>query len=138
MLHLWPRGRIVRICVMVLGGLIAADLGYFGAWGAFGAYLAQTEGGGRGQLILGCVYAACALASLVIGLVAAGFHKRAVEFLIQVEDEMIKVTWPKPNELWRSTLVIALAIAVIAGIVFLADLGLYKGLKSIFEAGSKL
>jgi preprotein translocase SecE subunit len=138
MFYQWPRGRIVRICVMVLAALIAADLGFVGAYGAFGAWAGASDGGARGQLILGIVYAAVALAVLVAGLIAAGPHKVAVEFLIQVEDEMSKVTWPQPGELWKSTLIIAFGIVLVSGIVFLADLGLYKGLKSILEAGSKL
>jgi len=128
MFHLWPQGRLVRICVMVLGTLIAADLGYTGAYAAFAGY---SDTGANRQLILGIVYGVLALASFGAGLIAAGPHKVAVQFLIEVQDEMTKVVWPKIGELWRSTLVVAVGIAVIAGIVFLTDLGLYKGLELI-------
>jgi preprotein translocase SecE subunit len=132
MFHLWPQGRIVRICVMVLGALIAADLGYTGAYAAFATYSGDAAGSGAvSQLTLGIVYAVLALGALSAGLIAAGPHKRAVQFLIEVEDEMTKVTWPKGGELWRSTLVVALGIAVIAGIVFLTDLALFNGLELI-------
>lgn len=132
MFHLWPQGRVVRICVMVLGALIAADLGYTGAYAAFATYAGDAAGSGATrQLILGGLYGTLALAALLIGLVAAGPHKRAVQFLIEVQDEMSKVTWPKGGELWRSTLVVALAIAVLAGVVFLTDLGLFHSLELI-------
>jgi preprotein translocase SecE subunit len=132
MFYLWPKGRVVRICVMVLGALIAADLAYHGAYGSLStAFDPQAGSGARRQLILGCVYAALALIALGAGLISAGPHKRAVQFLIDVEDEMTKVEWPQPGQLWRSTLVVALAIAVIAGVVFITDLALYHGLEFI-------
>ncbi len=132
MFHLWPQGRIVRICVMVLAALIAADLGYTGAYAAFATYGGDAAGSGAvRQLTLGIVYGVLALAALVVGLGAAGPHPKAVQFLIEVQDEMTKVTWPKGAELWRSTLVVALGIAVIAGIVFLTDLALFHGLDYI-------
>lgn len=132
MFHLWPQGRIVRICVMVLAALIAADLGYTGAYAAFATYSGDAAGSGAvRQLTLGIVYGVLALAALVIGLGAAGPHAKSVQFLIEVQDEMTKVTWPKGGELWRSTLVVALGIAVIAGIVFLTDLALFHGLEFI-------
>ena len=128
MFHLWPQGRIVRICVMALGAIIAFDLGYAGAYSSLAIY--ATDGSNR-QLILGVTYGVIALAALLTGLIAAGPHRKAVQFLIEVQDEMTKVTWPKGGELWRSTLVVALAIAVIALIVFLSDLALFKGLEFI-------
>ncbi len=132
MFYLWPQGRIVRICVMVLAALIAADLGYTGAYAAFATYSGDAAGSGAvRQLTLGIVYGVLALAALVVGLGAAGPHPKAVQFLIEVQDEMTKVTWPKGGELWRSTLVVALGIAVIAGIVFLTDLALFNGLDYI-------
>jgi len=117
---------------MVLGAVIAADLGYAGAYAAFATYSGDAAGAGATrQLILGILYSVLALSAILTGLIAAGPHQRAVQFLIEVEDEMTKVVWPKGGELWRSTLVIAVAIAVIAGIVFLTDLALFKGLELI-------
>ncbi|MBN8524535.1 MAG: preprotein translocase subunit SecE [Planctomycetes bacterium] len=132
MFHLWPQGRIVRICVMVLGALFAVDLGYNGAYAAFGTWMGDAAGAGATrQLILGILYGSLALAGLLAGIIAAGPHKRAVQFLIEVQDEMTKVTWPKMGELWRSTLVIAVAITVLAGLVWLSDLALISGLNYI-------
>lgn len=133
MFHLWPQGRIVRIAVLVLALLAAIDLGYTGAYAAFSAYGAESLGGAGGmrQLALGILYAVLALAALVVGFVAAGPHRRAVQFLIEVQEEMHRVTWPKPGELWRSTLLVAVAIACLAGLVFLTDLGLFHLLQAL-------
>jgi preprotein translocase SecE subunit len=131
MFHLWPQGRIVRIGVLILAGLIAADLGYNGAYAAFGTYVDPASGQATKQLVLGIIYAVLALAAMATGLVTAGPHRRTVQFLIEVQDEMVRVTWPKYGELWRSTLIVALAIAVLALIVFLADLLLLGGLNLI-------
>ncbi|HAT11944.1 MAG TPA: preprotein translocase subunit SecE [Planctomycetes bacterium] len=132
MFYQWPQGRIVRICVMVLGALIAADMGYNGAYAAFATYGGDAAGSGATrQLILGITYGVLALASLLTGLIAAGPHQKAVQFLIEVQDEMTKVTWPKGGELWRSTLVVGVAITIIAGLVWLSDLALISGLNYI-------
>jgi preprotein translocase SecE subunit len=132
MFYQWPQGRIVRICVMVLGALIAADMGYNGAYAAFATYGGDAAGSGATrQLILGITYGVLALVSLLAGLIAAGPHQKAVQFLIEVQDEMTKVTWPKGGELWRSTLVVGVAITIIAGLVWLSDLALISGLNYI-------
>jgi preprotein translocase SecE subunit len=54
-------------------------------------------------------------------VVGAGFHHKAVEFLIEVEQEMVKVEWPKANVLVRSTLIIAVAIVVMAVLILGVD-----------------
>ncbi len=132
MFHLWPQGRVVRICVMLLGAMLALDLGYAGAYAAFATYAGDAAGSGAvRQLTLGIVYGLLALGALLTGVISAGPHPKAVQFLIEVQDEMSKITWPKMGELWRSTLVVAFGIAVIAGIVFLTDLALYHGLDFI-------
>lgn len=132
MFHLWPQGRIVRLCVLGLGALLAVDLGYNGAFAAFAAYFGDTAGAGaKRQLILGCTYGLLGFGALLAAFIAAGPHRRAVQFLIEVQEEMVRVTWPKPGELWRSTLVVAVGIAVLAGVVYLSDLALLSGLNYI-------
>lgn len=130
MFHLWPQGRIVRICVIALGVILAADLATGAVSGFQNAH--ELEGSGaRRQLILGGLYAILSLGALLVGLISAGPHKRAVAFLIEVQDEMTKVEWPKLGDLWRRTLVVALAIVVIAGVVLITDLALYGGIDYI-------
>lgn len=44
------------------------------------------------------------------------------DFLISVEAEMNKVTWPKRSELWRASVVVILTIFVLAALLYLYDL----------------
>ena len=44
------------------------------------------------------------------------------DFLISVEGEMNKVTWPKRDELFRASIVVMLVIFLLAGILFGYDL----------------
>ena len=67
------------------------------------------------------MFAALALAALVSALVAVGFHKKAVDFLIEVEHEMVRVEWPKTDVLWKSTIVIALTLVVMSAVIFGVD-----------------
>lgn len=131
MFHLWPQGRIVRIAVLVVAVALFADLGYGGYAAIEAARSADTASGFRTQLILGIIYGLLAFTALIGGFMSAGPHRKAVGFLIEVQDEMAKVEWPKPGALWRQTLVVALVIAVIAGVVLLTDLALYGGLEFI-------
>lgn len=43
------------------------------------------------------------------------------DFLISVEAEMNKVTWPKRGELWRASMVVILTIFVLAGLLYAYD-----------------
>ena len=135
MFHLWPQGRIVRISVLALACIIAFDLIWNGAYGNFATWSMPSTGGegkqSHAQLIQGILNSVLALSAIIVGFLAAGPHKRAVQFLIEVEDEMHKVEWPKPGDLWRRTIIVAIAIAVVAGIVFLTDLALFHGLDFI-------
>ncbi|MEK7414739.1 MAG: preprotein translocase subunit SecE [Planctomycetota bacterium] len=135
MFHLWPQGRIVRIAVLALAGIMALDLIFHGAYGNFATWSLPSTGGDNkqpyAQLVQGILNSVLALTILTIGFLAAGPHKRAVEFLIDVEDEMHKVEWPKPGDLWRRTIIVAIAIALISLVVFLTDYVLFQGLEFI-------
>ena len=136
MLHLWPQGRIVRVSAFVLIGLITADLVFNGAipsWQLFGD--PANKAAGR-QLGLAIVYTTLAAAVFIAGIVAVGLHKQAVQFLIEVEAEMVRVEWVPWDKLWRSTVIIALAVALLAAIILLSDYLLYEQfLKSVFTLG---
>ena len=43
------------------------------------------------------------------------------DFLISVEAEMNKVTWPKRGELWRASMVVIFTIFLLAGLLYLYD-----------------
>jgi preprotein translocase subunit SecE len=56
------------------------------------------------------------------------------EFLISVENEMNKVSWPSRGELFRASLVVILVIFFLAGLLFVYDLLLQQILKGLDRA----
>lgn len=68
-------------------------------------------------------------APLAIGVLAVGLWAsyrlvqvpKFADFLISVEAEMNKVSWPGRGELWRASLVVILTIFVLAGLLFIYD-----------------
>jgi len=129
-MYKWPQGRVIRTVCLVLILVIAVDLGYTGSWSNIDAYFFN-----RGvatswtQLVLGGIYTALTLVVFIGGTIAVGFKPVAVDFLIEVEQEMTRVIWPSPRELVRSTLVIAAMIVVLATFIFVVDwvnLGLFQ------------
>jgi preprotein translocase SecE subunit len=139
-MYKWPQGRVIRTICLILALVVAADLGYTGAYSKIVAAndSAQTVGHLR-QMVLGGIFAAASLAALIGGLIAAGFHPKTVDFLIEVEQEMVKVEWPKPNTLIRSTVVIAVAMCLLAAIILGVDaINHWLLFKVIFSMGDKL
>jgi preprotein translocase subunit SecE len=55
------------------------------------------------------------------------------DFLISVEAEMNKVSWPGRTELWRASMVVIVVIFLLAGILFAYDLILKYVIGKIFE-----
>jgi preprotein translocase subunit SecE len=47
-----------------------------------------------------------------------------LKFLRETYDELRKVVWPTPQELYRYTLVVVVTVAVIAGFIGIVDAGL--------------
>ncbi len=47
-----------------------------------------------------------------------------VRFLRETYDELRKVVWPTPQELYRYTLVVVVTVAVIAGFIYAIDTAL--------------
>ncbi|MEX0978092.1 MAG: preprotein translocase subunit SecE [Pirellulales bacterium] len=101
------QGRIARqvtFGVMALGVLLAA-------------WRLNEFASGRGHLLeLGL--------PVVLGLVGIWIAFRLVnmpsfaDFLIAVEAEMNKVSWPTRAELWRSSMVVILLILIVAALLF--------------------
>jgi preprotein translocase subunit SecE len=58
-----------------------------------------------------------------------------VRFLRETYDELRKVVWPTPQELYRYTLVVVVTVAVIAAFIFAVDSALGQ-LASKFVYGS--
>lgn len=49
-------------------------------------------------------------------------YSRFADFLIAVEAEMNKVTWPTKDELWKASLVVIFVIFAMAGFLYLFDI----------------
>jgi preprotein translocase SecE subunit len=137
-MYKWPQGKVIRTICALLALVIAVDLGYSGAWGQLGAIVEQgsLQAATWRQLVVGGIYAAASLTMLIGGFIAVGFHKKAVDFLIEVEQEMTRVTWPSGRELVRATIFIAIMIVVLAGGIVAVDIVNRSLLKLIFGVES--
>jgi preprotein translocase subunit SecE len=49
-----------------------------------------------------------------------------LHFFRETVNELRKVVWPTPQELYRYTLVVIVTVAVIAGFIFAVDTGLHE------------
>ena len=138
-MYKWPQGRLIRTIGFILAALICADLAYNGGYGRYAAYTPATEAAaGTRQLILSVIFSVLAAAAAIAATVAIGFHRQAVDFLIEVEHEMTKVEWPKWDSLWRSTLIIAVAVTVLAIVIFGIDGAILWFLNKLVSLGEYL
>lgn len=132
-MYKWPQGRVIRTICLVIVAAITADIFFSpgGAWGNLDAYFNPSSADQQPlkQLVMGLAFATLALSSLIAGIVAVGFQPKAVDFLIEVEQEMVKVEWPSSNVLVRSTLIIAVATAILAAMIVGVDWINYHFLK---------
>ncbi len=138
-MYKWPQGRVIRTIGFILAALICADLAYNGGYGRFAAYQSATEAAaGTRQLILAAIFGALTAAAALVAVIGIGFHRKAVDFLIEVEQEMTKVEWPKWDSLWRSTLIIAVAVVILAMVIFGIDGVILWTLNKLFSLGEYL
>jgi preprotein translocase SecE subunit len=138
-MYKWPQGRVIRTIGFILAALICADLAYNGGYGRFAAYQSATEAAaGTRQLILAAIFGALTAAAALAAVIGIGFHRKAVDFLIEVEQEMAKVEWPKWDSLWRSTLIIAVAVVILAMVIFGIDGVILWTLNKLFSLGEYL
>lgn len=118
MLYKWPQGRIIRIISFLLVTAIAADL-FFSPGGAWGHLTVGSEI--KTQLYMGIFFAVLSFSALAAGILLIGFKPFSVDFLIEVEQEMVKVEWPTTSVLVRSTIVIAIATVILGALIYGVD-----------------
>ncbi len=105
------QGRVVRQVTFFMVGL----LGFLAAW--------EIQRSGW----FGALGNASYLAMIFIGAVGVWFGYRVVnysvfaDFLIAVEAEMNKVSWPTRRELWNASVVVMFVIFSMAAFLFLFD-----------------
>ena len=107
------QGKVVRqlsfLAIVILAGLAAYELHRFSLFS---------------EMFTGSRY----IFLLAFALVAIWFSYRVVnyskfaDFLIAVEAEMNKVSWPSKTELWNASLVVMFVIFAMAGLLYLFDL----------------
>jgi preprotein translocase SecE subunit len=119
-MYKWPQGKVIRTVCAVLALVIAIDLGWNGAQSQLVPYFSDEQRQWR-QLVIGSFFALLSLIALFGGLIAVGFQKKSVDFLIEVEQEMTRVTWPTGRDLVRSTIFIAVMIVTLSAGILLVD-----------------
>jgi preprotein translocase subunit SecE len=105
------QGRVVRQVTFFVVGL----LGVLAAWEIQRAGLFGSLGGGSyiGMVVLGAV-------GIWFGYRIVNYSTFA-DFLIAVEAEMNKVSWPTKRELWNASVVVMFVIFSMAAFLFLFD-----------------
>ena len=134
MLYRWPQGRIIRTLSLVLTVVIAAHLGYASGYQQFVTYGTNDS---VKTLIIAIFASVLALVILGAGIALVGFMPKSSQFLIDVEKEMAKVTWPGRSEIIRSSIAIAIVTVVLSLLIFVVDLALLEVLfKQLFGGGA--
>lgn len=108
------QGRIARQVTLIALAVVVA----LGAW-SLSSWMQVSQGFNQTTAVL-----------TAMGVFAAGFWAsfrlvhlpQFADFLISVEAEMNKVSWPAKGELWRASIVVILTIFVLAAVLFLYDL----------------
>ena len=108
------QGRVARQVTFIALALIAAS----GAW----ALKASMEASGSdnanqsaGPVAIAVFALGCWASYRLVQL------PKFAEFLISVENEMNKVSWPGRSQLWKASLVVILTIFVLAALLFAYD-----------------
>ena len=110
------------------GARWVAGVGLLG-FAVFGCYeLNEALAGGAAWEVFDAKIPPSFVASAVLFLVFAGVivwvvnSARPVDFLIETEAELRKVSWPTRADLGRQTVVVLVTVFLMAGIILLADL----------------
>lgn len=118
------QGRVARQVTFAVIATIVA----LGAW-RLNVWLSGREGAGDAKQIEFIVPLAVLAAGWWTAFRSMHMPKFA-DFLIAVESEMNKVTWPKRGELFRASVVVMVVIFFLAGLLYFYDL-VWKGFFSI-------
>ena len=78
------------------------------------------------------VVAAIFLVGSMVGVYILVNRPRVAGFLVEVEGELRKVSWPTRREVLGSTLVVLILMAILAAYIFLVDFVLANILKRLF------
>ncbi len=107
------QGRIVRQLTALAIWVVVA----LGCWSLYGSLRGGLE---SGSYLIPAIPAVALMAGLWFGFRVVNWPRFA-DFLIAVEAEMNKVTWPSKDELIRASIVVILTIFILAISLFLFD-----------------
>lgn len=105
------QGRVVRQVSFAIGSLLAV----LAAWEILRSGVMGGLGGGRYFAMIGLAAVGVWFAFRMVN------YSLFADFLIAVEAEMNKVSWPTRRELWNASLVVMFVIFAMAAFLFLFD-----------------
>ena len=106
------QGRIARqLTAVAIVGIVA-----FGAWTLSATVLSSYDKAVRTLIPAGVVALAAWFAFRVVN------YPRFADFLISVQAEMDKVSWPSKQELYRATIVVLVVMFLLGAVLFAYDL----------------
>ena len=124
MIYNWPQARLLRTLAVIAVLIITADLGW-SAYGYISSSIEQSssaDGLQTATAVSAGLYSLLALVAGVGGLLAVLVIPRSAQYLIEVEQEVRKVTWPDRPTVIRSTIVITIMTVILALFIFGVDL----------------
>lgn len=121
MVYRIDQGRILRVILFLLLILAAGNVLWAGG-SALRVYLGNTHAESSLQNLVAAIENLVIGASVLIGgVIAIWIHPRSAQFLIEVEGEMARVIWPTGKDTTRFTIILAIMVAVLAGLIFVID-----------------
>lgn len=121
MVYRIDQGRILRVILFLLL-ILASGYVLWSGGSALKVYLANTHAEAATHHLVTAIEN-LVIGSLVLigGLIAIWVHPRSAQFLIEVEGEMTRVIWPTGKDTTRFTIILAIMVAVLAGLIFVID-----------------
>ena len=113
------QGRVVRQVTAVSVGVVVLLAAYELGWAGWVVALGRDTMGFEGLPYT--VFFAVSLIGLWIAYRIVNVPKFA-DFMIAVEAEMKKVSWPSRKELTNASIVVVVVILILAGVLFIYDL----------------
>lgn len=111
----------VAICSFIVGFVIIRFLEQMGEWFDLEAKIANF------QIVT-------QVAGIVIALIVFRFvttHEQASAHMNEVYAELVKVTWPKKEDILGTTVGLVIALSIVSGLFVLVDMGFQKILEFI-------
>lgn len=120
MVYRIDQGRILRVILFLLLILISGYILWEG-FSALNVFLKPSATDTLHSLVRSITNLVIGSFVLIGGMIAIWIHPRSAQFLIEVEGEMTRVIWPTGKDTTRFTIILAIMVAVLAGLIFVID-----------------